>query len=830
MSTDSRSPATQPTPAKDPTALPVPTLRWRCDPAVFAFESTADVEPQKGVVGQDDAVEALRFGLGLRAPGQNVYVRGLTGTGRATLVRRLLEDMQASCPLPADRCYAYNFAQPDRPRLLTLPRGQGELFRKRVDEFIKFVREELAQGLTSDVVKARGAEIERNSAAKIQEVAEPFEDELREAGLAMVMMQVGPVARQLIVPLIDGKPAPPERVEELRQAGQLSDEQLEEIRERIGKFSERFQEVGSRVQEIHVARMEALSGMVETEARDLLEGALALIRRGFPGVDVATFLDEVVEDVITRRLAELSENTAFTERYRVNVVLRHGGEESSPVVIEHAPSVQALIGTIDRSLNPEQDVYAPQMMIRCGSLLRADGGYLVLEGRDLLTEPGAWKVLVRTLRTNCIELVPPDLPVPWQVPALKPEPIPVNIKVVMLGDARLYHLLDSMDADFRDHFKVLADFGITIPRDDDGLRYYSSVLARIAEESELRPFDRGAVAALCEHGARIAAQEGKLTARFGRLADIAREAGYLAEQDAESTVQADHVRAAIRRTKRRADLPARRFRELIANGTIRVHARGKAVGQVNGLAVMQAGALTYGFPNRITATIGPGSAGTINIEREAELSGAIHTKGFYILGGLLRYLLRTEHPLAFSASIAFEQSYGGIDGDSASGAEMCCLISALTDVPIRQDLAMTGAIDQVGNILPIGAVNEKIEGFFDVCADAEGGLTGTQGVIVPQTNVGDLMLRLDVVEACEAGRFHVYAVDTIHEALALFSGCEAGARGEDGAYPETTLLGIAVQKALEYWQKAISTGNTETEEEEEDGETDADSEVRAGFQ
>ncbi|MBU0617362.1 MAG: AAA family ATPase, partial [Planctomycetes bacterium] len=341
----------------------------------------------------------------------------------------------------------------------------------------------------------------------------------------------------------------------------------------------------------------------------------------------------------------------------------------------------------------------------------------------------------------------------------------------------------------------------TIPRDKRGIEHYAGILARIVHEEKLLPFDRTGVMALVEHGARIAARKGKLTARFGRLADIAREASFIAAKQGHKYGGCDDVRQAVHRSKRRADLPARRFRELVADGTIRVQTQGATVGQVNGLAILQAGPLTYGFPARITATIGPGTAGVINIEREAALSGAIHTKGFYILGGLLRWLLRTEHPLAFNASIAFEQSYGGIDGDSASGAEICCLLSALTDLPLRQDLAMTGAIDQVGHILPVGGANEKIEGFFDACRDI--GLTGTQGVIIPRANAGDLVLREDVVDACVAEQFRVYAVETAQQALELFTSMPAGQRDDSAKYPDGTLLGLAVQRAHEYWLKAV---------------------------
>jgi predicted ATP-dependent protease len=438
------------------------------------------------------------------------------------------------------------------------------------------------------------------------------------------------------------------------------------------------------------------------------------------------------------------------------------------------------------------------MSIHAGSLLRADGGVIVMEAGEVLASPGAWAALVRTLRSGRVELVPPDIGFPWLAPAIKPEPVEVNVKVVLLGESMLYYLLDRHDVDFPNLFKVLADFDSTMPRDASSVQLYAGVLARIAKTESLPPFSADAVAALAEHGARVAASRGKLTARFGRLADIAREAAYLARKGGAAQVDASLVLETVRRTKSRAAGPVRRFREALAEGSIRVATRGTEVGQVNGLAVIQAGPLTYGFPTRITATVGPGAGGAINIDREAQLSGAIHTKAFFILGGLLRYLLQTDHPLTFDASIAFEQSYGGIDGDSASGAEICCLLSALTGLPLRPELAMTGAIDQMGNVLAIGAVNEKVEGFFDACRVH--GLTGAHGVIIPAANVGDLMLRHDVVEACERGEFAVYAVDWIGEAVSLFFDREAGARR--APHPSGSVLAVAVERARLLYDRA----------------------------
>ena len=775
-------------------------LRWRCDPDTLPFESTADVEPVRGVVGQDDAVEALRFGLETHAAGQNVFVRGLSGTGRMTLLKRLLDEIRPTCAIARDHCYVNNFAQPDRPRLITLAGGRGTDFRRRVDQLADFVSKDLGTAISSESIKTRRAALDRAAETQLDALMKPFNEALAEAGLTLVSVQAGPITQTMIFPFIDGKPVAPEEFDQLQARGEISDERYAALRDSRASFEQQLAGVSEQVNEIRRTHDRTVEDLLEKETRGLLSGLTAGIAKDFPEPGVHAFLGEIVDDVVKNRLQSLGEEEDdFDKLYRVNVILEHPDRAACPVILENTPTMRNLLGTIDYEFVPGNEPRASHLGIRAGSLLRADGGYLVLEARDVISEPGAWKVLVRALRTGRLEIVPPDLAFPWSAPSLKPEPIDVGVKVILLGDAETYYLLDAEDPDFPLLFKVLADFDSTIPRNERGVAAYVGVLARIAQEEKLLPFDRSAVAALVEHGARIAARKGKLTTRFGRLADIAREAAFIAGKRGHDRASGKDVRDAIRRTRRRADLPARQFRELVADGTIRVQTRGSVVGQINGLAVLQAGPLLYGFPARITATIGPGTGGVINIERESELSGSIHTKGFYILGGLLRWLLRTDHPLAVSASVAFEQSYGEIDGDSASGAEICCLLSALTDVPVRQDLAMTGAIDQLGHILPIGGVTEKIEGFFDACRDA--GLTGTQGVIIPRCNAGDLMLREEVVEACQKGNFRVYPVETVHEALELLPGMPAGLRGPDGRYPENTLLALGIRRALDYWTK-----------------------------
>ena len=786
--------------------LPVKALRWRCDLKHLPFRTTDEVAPVSDVIGQASAVEALDFGLGSDAAGQNVFVRGLTGTGRMTLVKGLLEKLQPACATVQDRCYVHNFSAPHQPRLICVPPGTARDFRRRMQEFAEFVREDLADALQTDSLKAPREMLEAQVKTLLEALTEPFEKDLRAAGLALVTVSMGPVARAAILPVRDGKPVSPEELEQLRSQGKVSDKEYEKFKKKRDGFQRRLEEVTTRMKEIREEGAKVVREVVEQGARGLMGDLVASIRAVFPGTDIETFLGEVVDDIIENRvLASGEELPDPTRAYGVNVLLCHADESSCPVVIEHAPTLANLLGTIEREWGTQGPVPNDYSMIRAGSLLKAAGGYLILEARDVLSEPGAWKVLVRTLRSGSLEMVPPELTWPIWQPGLKPQAIPVKIRVILLGSSEIYTLLDRYDPDFSDLFKVLADFGSTIERDERGVKQYAGVLARIIVDEKLPPFSKKAVAALVEHGARVAGHGSKLTARFGRIADIARESAWLAQRRVEGrvVVSGEDVGEAIRRTKHRADLPSRRFQEYLADGTIRVQTRGEVVGQINGLAIMSTGPLIYGFPARITASVGAGTAGIIDIEEQSSLSGSIHTKGFQILGGLLRSLLRTDHPLAFSASLAFEQSYGGIDGDSASGAEICCLLSALTGLPLRQGVAMTGAIDQMGHVQAIGGVNEKVEGFFDTCLGA--GLTGEQGVIIPMANAPELMLRADVVEACRKKQFSIWKVECIHDALEILTGVIAGRRDGADGYPEGTLLAVAQEQARQYWLRSLQS-------------------------
>jgi ATP-dependent Lon protease len=776
------------------TMVAVNELRWQCDTDSFSFETTAEISGSTGVQGQHTAKEAIEFGIRCLAPGQNIYVRGSRGTGRIRMVRQMLADLAPTSDQKRDFCYVHNFTRPDHPRLIELPPREGPKFRKRMAEVAEFAEKDLPKALDGEPWSSKRQELQESVQVTVKSKMKPLEEALHGDGLALVQGQSAGQAG--IFPIIEGQPVP---VEQLKVSGKVSGEALETLIEKIADYQKQLKVIGREINEHIRSAAESIRKINSDAATELLSPWIDQTTEMFPTDQVKAFLKEVLEDVVENRI-DSEEDPPLKILYGVNVVLTQTDENVRPVVEESTPNLMNLLGTVEPDIGPGGVPVSDYRGIHAGALLRADEGYLVLDVNDVISEPGAWRSLMRTLRTGMLEIVPPEAGWMRQTVVTQPEPIRVHVRVILIGDAATYYQLDHADPDFRELFKVLADFDSEINRDSEGVETYGQVIADLCEAESLPHFHKSAVAALVEHGARIVARRNRLTARFGRIADLAREAAFIANGE---TVVAENVKEAVRRTKSRASLPSRKFQDMVNNRTIMVQTSGEVVGQINGLAVMRSGPLTYGFPARITATIGAGTAGLINIEGRAQMSGTIHTKGFHILGGLLRHLIRTRHPMAFSASLAFEQSYGGIDGDSASGAEMVCLLSALTNVPIKQGMAMTGAIDQHGNIEAIGGVNEKIEGFYDACDYF--GLTGDQGVVIPKSNAGDLMLREDIVQSCRAGKFHVYAVETIHQAVGLMTGHEAGTLDDEGHYPADTLLGKAVEKAHVFWRLTLAS-------------------------
>ncbi len=777
-------------------------VRWQCDAKELDFKNTKDIEPVNVIVGQDDALEALQFAIECQAYGQNVFVRGLSGTGRMSMVSKILTEVKPQLKEKTEHCYVANFAQPDRPKLISLPVGQGKMFKEMMSELSVFFAEELTKSMESESLLNKKEQAELQLQDKTKKLTEPFEKELAKHSLAMINVNTQQGPQTIIAPSINGEVLDPNVWQQKVAAGEISEAQQKTLMQAQQNYSKKLEDLGRKINDIRADSGEQIRKLLETHVSGLVDAEVNKFRKVFDNEQVFNHLEVVKGDLIEQFFYKKSKNVNPLERYAVNLLMSLEDNKDCPVVVERVPSLQNLLGSIESKWGENGPVLADHLSIVGGSLLRADGGYLVLDARDVLAEPGAWKTLIRTIKNELLEIVPAEMSWPFAQPSLKPEPIPISMRVILIGDSNMYYFLDNQDPDFPELFKVLADFDAVIERDQQGFENYAGIIAKIIQEDGLLPFNASAVARLIEHGARVCSQQDKLTAKFSRVADLAREGNYLAQKDNKKMVTGDHVTQAIKRTKKRAGLSSRKFQERLQDGTINLDTEGYTVGQINGLAVIHAGPIVYGFPSRITTTIGPGRAGVIDIEGMAGKSGSIHTKGFHILGGLLRYMLPVDHPLTFSASIAFEQSYGGIDGDSASGAEFCCLISALTQIPINQGFSMTGAIDQHGRVQAIGGVNEKIEGFFDTCNHR--GLTGKQGVIIPRSNAGELMLRDDVQQACKTGKFAIHAVSHITEAMEVLMEHPVGVL-IDGEYAQNSIMEKAMKMAKIYWQNTQGT-------------------------
>lgn len=780
-------------------------LRWTCEESVFDFETTENTEKESSIVGQEVALEALRYSFVSKAKGQNVYVRGLAGTGRMTAVMQMLENLSRGIAEEDknDFCYVHNFSQQDKPRLLRLEPGDARRFRRVNGTFIDFIRDELPSILDGEDSQTWRNDLQEDMQRQLDELSVPFQEELAEKNMTLLPVNQESTVQQIIVPLIEGRAISPQEYAHMVSENLISKEQQELYKETHAYFMKELKKLNREAYILQQKTTEKIFEHGEQLVRQAMEGFVQAITSKFPSGTVRLFLHEVTEDVVEHVLSGKLHEVDLDSRYGVNVVLEQGKQDVCPVVVENSPSVFNLVGSVEPFFTGGQVAQSDYRGVRAGSILRASGGYLILDAKDLLMEPGSWRSLMRTLKTGMLEIVPMELGMYMPHMLIKPEPIPVRLRVILLGDAYTYYQLSTLDPDFSEQFKVLSDFDSEMEHTPQAIQQYASVVAYVVDNEGLLPFRSCAVAALCEYGVRESGHHSKLTTRFGHIADVVREAVFVAEDAQKDIVRREDVKTAIERKRERNMLPSRKFKELINRGTIIIQTQGDVVGQVNGLAVMSSGSVSFGFPARITATIGAGRAGIIDIEGRASMSGSIHTKGVNILGGLLRHLFQLDHPLAFSASLAFEQSYGGIDGDSASGAEACCLISALTNVPLKQSLAMTGAIDQHGHIQAIGGVNEKIEGFFDTCSYM--GLTGDQGVIIPKSNSEALMLREDIVAAADQGKFHVYAVDTIYEALALFTGMDVMPCDEHGNYPEGSLLALAKAQATHFWKETLKS-------------------------
>jgi ATP-dependent Lon protease len=806
--------------AERPTELTPEKLRWHCDPSRIPFETTAQAEPLEGVIGQDRAIRALKMGVELVAPGYNVFVCGLAGTSRGGMIVRMIQELQPATKPSPDRCYVNNFKNLDRPRLLTLPPGQANAFKKDMLSGIEFLRRRIPQVFEGEPFQRQKSRIVERFTAREKELMDDFTRRIGREQFALGHMQVGAVALPEIFPVLEGQMVPIEDIPKLVHEGKIETVAAEELERKYEQFRQEFTVVYRKTLTLSRELASELSYLEQEAASVLVDGFIEELKEKYPGPQMTEYLEEVRHHILDNldpfkeregeeeagsgaSSADGGPRSALPERdpfrvYGVNVILAHSESDTSPVIFETTPTYANLFGTIQRSYDARGGWTSDFMDLRAGSVLRADGGFLIMYALDALTEPGVWRTLKRTLNHGKLEIQPLDIFFPFGASAQKPEPIEINVKIILIGDREMYELLYEYEEDFRKIFKVRAEFDEEMQMTDEVILQYGGRLRKLSEDEGLCPFDRGAVAGMIEYGVRKAGRRSKVTARFTDLADLAREACYVAREARESPVSAAHVRKAIEAKVERHNLIETKIREMIEEGTLLIDTTGARVGQVNGLSVLEIGGYVFGKPVRITASAALGKAGLINVEREANLSGRFHDKGMQIIAGYLRARFAQDKPLSLAASICFEQSYSGVDGDSASSTEVYALLSALSGLPIRQDVAVTGSVNQQGDIQPIGGVNQKTEGFYDVCRIK--GLTGQQGVIIPIENVEDLMLRDDVVEAVAAGKFHILPVATIEEGIEILTGVKGGMRGADGKFEPGTVSALVDQRLREMAQ------------------------------
>jgi lon-related putative ATP-dependent protease len=802
-----------------PKPLKPQQLYTPCDPKQFKFETTDELAELTEVVGQQRAVEAICFGISIEHDGYNLFAMGPSGAGKHTIVRRFLDQQAVNEPTPPDWCYVHNFAQPSKPRALKLPRGKAAEFARAMERLVEDLRTAIPAAFETDEYRARHQEIEQEFAerqerefAAIRQRAEPQKIALirTPAGLAFAPTERGEVMK-------------PEHFEKLPAAE----------RERIEKAIAQLQdEVARVVHQIPKWRRETQRKIKELNrqvTRVAVNSLIEEFKREYADVaGVREYLEDVQKDVIENAedfrhpgdgekpsflgvplpVGELQE--AALRRYRVNVLIDNGATKGAPVIYEDNPTYANLVGRIEH-VQQMGALVTDFTLIKAGALHRANGGYLILDAMKLLMQPYAWEGLKRALRAReaRIESLGQALSL-VSTTSLEPEPIALDVKVVLVGERLLYYLLHAYDPEFADLFKVEADFEEEIKRNAQSNLLYARLIGTVAKQENLLAFDRAAVARIIEHGSRVAGDAEKLSLQMRELTNLARESDFWARKQKRKVVGAADVQQAIAAQERRADRVRARIQEQILRNTVLIDTDAEKVGQVNGLSVLQLGGFAFGAPTRITARVRFGSGRVVDIERETKLGGPIHSKGVLILSGFLAGRFIPDQPLSLAASLVFEQSYGGVEGDSASSAELYALLSALAQLPIKQSFAVTGSVNQHGEVQAIGGVNEKIEGFFDICNAR--GLTGKQGVLIPASNVKHLMLRQDVREAAAAGKFHIYAVSHVDEGIEILTGVVAGERGKDGQFPDGSVNALVENRLAEFAKRAKALHATDGDE------------------
>jgi len=796
--------------------IPVENLRRRCNIEEFSFETTTNIPPLQNFIGQERAIKAMGFGVAMIAPGYNIYVAGPPGTGKSTYVQAVLTEYAHDKPTPKDWCILFNFSNPDQPYTISLPTGQAQVFKKDMGELISDIRSTIPKLYEGDDYEKSKQAILDEMETQINAEMEQVQLEARKAGF---MMKQGPEG-MMFIPVRDGKRLTPEEFE------MLPPDKQKEIQQSVRNLQQRMEDVfnnGKLIEKRTKEKIRQLDKQIAERAIGPLVGQVQEKYKDFP--KIVQYLNEVVEDIIQHHdqfnITEAPKPGPFDfvdprelfNRYKVNVFINNSDTKGAPVVIETNPTYYNLFGKIEYK-NIMGGMSTDFTMIKAGSIHRANGGYLVLQARDVFQDPFAWdalKKVIKNRQTVVINVGEQYRIIPTA--SIRPEPIPVDVKIVLIGSYNIYHILHTYDEDFQKFFRLKVDFDTEMPRTPENLNYYAAFVGEVCRRENLTHFDRSGMAELIDYGSRLAGNQNKLSACFNDIVQIVYEADIWARAEGSSYVGASHVRRAFEERTYRSNRIEERMQEMIVQGKFLLSTEGSTVGQVNGLSVISIGDYSFGRPSRITAKTFMGQEGLVNIERETRMSGSLHTKGVLTLIGFLGDRFAQDKPMRLTARITFEQLYEGVDGDSASSAELYALLSAISGLPLKQDIAVTGSVNQNGEIQPIGGATEKIEGFFEVCKAK--GLTGNQGVMIPALNIDDLMLKHEVLDAVKEGKFHIYAISTIEEGISLLTGVEAGKRSEEGTYPEDTVFYLVDKRLRQYAEDLSSFGKDKGKEEDE---------------
>ncbi len=787
-----------------PNELQPDALRWRCDASVFDFETTAEVEPLQEVIGQERAVRAIELGLNMTSPGYHIFVTGIEGTGKTTIVQDLLQRHAQNLEPPAEWCMVHNFDDAYRPKSIAVPAGRSGPFAKAMGRFVEEMKSRLPGEFDNEPFVKRRSEIHEKFTERKRQLLETMEEAAQSKSLTIHKAGSG----FQIVPMRDGKPMSADAFRELPQ------EEREKIESDIRQAQSELETTFREIQKLNQTASQEVLQITEAAARFVVKSRLDLLRQEYSACEgILSYLDAVEEDIVENVASFLPTGESagaeaggaavdddFFLRYTVNVLVQRGRSKGAPVVYEPNPTAANVFGSIERRAFMGA-VTTDFTMVQAGSLLEANGGFLIMEIDALLMNPMVWEALKRSLQNKQLYIEDTRDDPGWGAASLRPEPIPLEVKVVLLGSYRPFQVLQNHDPKFNKIFRVRADFDYEVKRSDETLQQYARFVAKVCREDGLLAFTADGVAALVEYGKSLVSQREKLSLRFGPIVGVIKEADYWARRKQADLVTTLHVEKAIHEHRFRYNLYEEKIHEAYLTDTVLIDVEGDVVGQVNALAVYHMGDISFGRPARITAETFMGKHGVINVEREAKLSGKTHDKGVLILSGFLGRTFAQKFPLSLSISITFEQNYGGVDGDSASSTELYAILSSLSGLPVHQGIAVTGSVNQKGVLQAIGGVNQKINGFFDVC-EAKG-LTGKQGVIIPSANVKNLMLKKEVLEAVEAGRFHVYRAETVEEGIEILTGVPAGKADRRGDYPPKTVFGRVQRKLKQYLRQSL---------------------------